>query len=82
MDPKTVSERLGHANTQKLFDTYAHVLPAMRQKAADRMGQFLGGSKVAVNEGSAVAETLSLQDFLAKPVVSDPDMTGLEAMSY
>jgi integrase len=49
VDPKTVAERLGHSSTQRLFDTYAHVLPSMRPKAAQVMGSLLGGSKVAVN---------------------------------
>jgi integrase len=56
VDPRTVSERLGHANTKKLFDTYAHVIPSSRQRAASLMGGFLSGSKLAVNEEPAVTE--------------------------
>jgi integrase len=51
VDAKTVAERLGHANVQTTMRTYAHVLPAMRQKAAAVLGAYLndctdaGGSK-------------------------------------
>ena len=41
--PKVVSERLGHAGITLTLDTYAHVLPGMQRKAADRLEAILFG---------------------------------------
>jgi integrase len=58
VDVKTVAERLGHANPNITLKTYAHVLPAMRQRAAAVLGGLLGGSKVAVEEASGAETSL------------------------
>ena len=39
--PKVVSERLGRAGITLTLDTYAHVLPGMQRKAADRLEAIL-----------------------------------------
>jgi len=43
VDPRVVMEILGHAQYSFTMKTYAHVLPAMRQDAANRMDQVLRG---------------------------------------
>ena len=35
VNPKVVSERLGHADISITLSTYSHVLPQMQQQAAD-----------------------------------------------
>lgn len=42
VDPKTISERLGHARVGFTLDTYAHVTGAMQQRAAERYEELLG----------------------------------------
>jgi integrase len=42
VNPKIVSERLGHSTIQLTLDTYTHVLPTMQRKAAERMDRFFG----------------------------------------
>jgi integrase len=39
---RVVADMLGHSQTRVTSDTYQHVLPAMAQDAADRMGAALG----------------------------------------
>jgi len=39
---KVVSERLGHSSVTLTLDTYSHVLPTLRRRAADVMGIILG----------------------------------------
>jgi integrase len=39
---KVVSERLGHAKMRITLDTYAHVLPTMQKRPADRLQKLLG----------------------------------------
>jgi integrase len=41
---RVVADLLGHAQTRITQDTYQHVLPALAQEAADRMGAELWGS--------------------------------------
>ncbi len=41
INPKIVSEILGHANTTITLDTYLHVLPDMQEKAARAMEEAL-----------------------------------------
>lgn len=43
VNPKMVSERLGHANIALTMDTYSHVLPDMQQEATARLGKVLYG---------------------------------------
>ena len=37
VNPKVVSERLGHGSIGQTLDTYSHVLPSMQQGAADKL---------------------------------------------
>lgn len=41
VNPKVVSERLGHASITLTLDTYSHVLPTMQKAAADKLEQLL-----------------------------------------
>jgi integrase len=43
INPKVVSERLGHSTTRLTLDTYSHVLPSMQQEAAEVLGRLVGG---------------------------------------
>jgi len=43
VNPKVVSERLGHASIGITLDTYSHVLPSMQREAADAIGAALFG---------------------------------------
>jgi integrase len=42
VNPKIVSELLGHATVSITLDLYSHVLPDMQQEAADAMASALG----------------------------------------
>ena len=44
VNPKVVSERLGHSSIVMTLDTYSHVLPSMGKAAADVMEKLLTGS--------------------------------------
>jgi len=39
VNPKVVSERLGHAKVSTTLDIYSHVLPSMQEDAAQRLDQ-------------------------------------------
>lgn len=41
VNPKIVSERLGHASVVLTLDTYSHVLPNMQQNATDEIERML-----------------------------------------
>jgi integrase len=41
VNPKIVSEMLGHANIAITLDTYSHVLPDMQEQAAKAMEEAL-----------------------------------------
>jgi integrase len=43
VNPKIVSERLGHASIVLTLDTYSHVLPDMQKEASSKLGQVLFG---------------------------------------
>lgn len=43
VNPKIVSERLGHASIVLTLDTYSHVLPDMQQSASDKLEKILFG---------------------------------------
>ena len=45
VNPKIVSERLGHASVVITLDTYSHVLPDMQDEAVDRLGAILRAAK-------------------------------------
>jgi integrase len=42
LNPKIVSEMLGHASIAIALDIYSHVAPHMQQQAADAMDDLLG----------------------------------------
>lgn len=44
VNPRVVSERLGHSSVAFTLDTYAHVLPGMQAAAADTFARLLRGS--------------------------------------
>jgi integrase len=41
VNPKIVSEMLGHASVSITLDLYSHVIPDMQQDAATNMGRLL-----------------------------------------
>ena len=45
VNPKIVSERLGHASVKLTLDTYSHVLPHIQADATDTMDRVLRGSR-------------------------------------
>ena len=54
VNPKIVSEMLGHASVGITLDTYSHVLPTMQQSAAAEMDAALGmGKAPKVRQGYA-----------------------------
>lgn len=56
VNPKVVSERLGHATISITLDTYSHVLPSMQREAADALETALfGGASGTPEEGAADA---------------------------
>lgn len=44
LNPKIVSERLGHASIVLTLDTYSHVLPTMQKEATDKLEQLMFGT--------------------------------------
>lgn len=50
--PKVVQELLGHSQISLTLDTYSHVMPGMRQAAADKLGALL-----SLDSGGQVAES-------------------------
>lgn len=45
VNPKIVSERLGHANVRMTLDTYSHLMPSMQMDTAKNFGRFLFDGK-------------------------------------
>jgi integrase len=43
VNPKVVSERLGHSKVQITLDTYSHVLPTLQKQAAEKMNNLFQG---------------------------------------
>ncbi|MCF6095417.1 hypothetical protein L1766_00110 [Thermovorax subterraneus] len=39
VNPKVVSERLGHTDIRITLNTYSHVLPALQKKAAEKVAR-------------------------------------------
>ena len=50
VNPKIVSERLGHSTIALTLDTYSHVLPTMQERSAEIMNTLLSQRPAAVNE--------------------------------
>jgi integrase len=44
VEPRTVSEEAGHSSVSFTLDVYAHVLPSMRQSAAEKLEKLLFAS--------------------------------------
>lgn len=44
VNPKIVSERLGHANVRITLDTYSHVLPNLQKDTAEEFGRLFYGT--------------------------------------
>ncbi len=44
INPKIVSERLGHSSIALTLDTYLHVLPTMQKDATDQIERLLYGT--------------------------------------
>jgi hypothetical protein len=42
VNPKVVSERLGHATFSFTLDTYSHVLPGVQEDAAEKVAALVG----------------------------------------
>jgi integrase len=42
VEPRTIMQTLGHSQISLTLNTYAHVIPALQQEAADRMDALLG----------------------------------------
>lgn len=42
VNPKVVSEMLGHTIVEMTLDTYSHVLPTMQEDALARLDRLLG----------------------------------------
>jgi integrase len=45
VNPKVVSERLGHSSVMITLDIYSHVLPGLQEDAALRFSKLLDGAK-------------------------------------
>lgn len=43
VDPRTIMETLGHSQISLTLNTYAHVVPALQRKAAEKMDDILDG---------------------------------------
>jgi integrase len=43
VNPKIVSERLGHADVRITLDTYSYLLPSMQKDTAIKFGEMLFG---------------------------------------
>jgi integrase len=44
LNPKVVSERLGHASIVLTLDTYSHVLPTMQKEATSKIEELMFGT--------------------------------------
>jgi integrase len=48
VNPKVVSERLGHASVGFTLDTYSHVMPGLQQDAADAVASLVSWLAFAI----------------------------------
>ncbi len=58
VNPKVVSERLGHANISITLDIYSHVLPGMQEAAAEKFDK-LFEADVSENSEANVSKMLA-----------------------
>jgi integrase len=57
INPKVISERLGNATVSITLDTYSHAIPALQEKAAERIAGLVlaeGQTRVSSAGGSAL----------------------------
>lgn len=52
VNPKVVSERLGHSSVTFTLDTYAHVIPGMQPEAAELFSDLVFGSAAHANHNA------------------------------
>lgn len=58
VNPKVVSERLGHSSISVTLDTYSHVLPCMQEEAAAKLNNLmLNSSKVKLTADTNLIPT-------------------------
>jgi integrase len=50
INPKVVSERLGHSSVAVTLDTYAHVMPGMQPEAAERFSDLIFDDEVGEHD--------------------------------
>jgi integrase len=55
INPKVVSERLGHSSVAFTLDTYAHVMPGMQPEAAERFMELVRGPRDDEEHGQKAA---------------------------
>lgn len=53
VNPKVVSERLGHSSVAFTLDTYAHVMPGMQPEAAEQFSELVWGDASGEEQESA-----------------------------
>jgi integrase len=72
INPKIVSERLGHSSVVLTLDTYSHVLPTMQHTANDALDEVLKVAGSSFNAPSVSSETqVILNPYEAKAVSQD-----------
>lgn len=81
VNPKVVSERLGHSSVAFTLETYAHVIPGMQPEAAELfMGLVLGdGEDDQVDEGDAEQDDQGGGEETGKPAIHSPDQDEADA---
>lgn len=50
VNPKIVSERLGHSSVQMTLDTYSHVMPSMKKDLSEQFSKVMKRGQIVVNE--------------------------------
>jgi hypothetical protein len=71
VNPKVVSERLGHASVAFTLDTYAHVLPTMQSEAAERFDRAVFDELVREETGDGDENAVVVN--VGKMLVADPE---------
>ena len=72
VNPKIVSERLGHASVALTLDTYSHVLPTMQESAVTAVGQiFYTDQREAASPAELVWHTGGTRNGIRRGLPSD-----------